>query len=92
MLLDSLTDFYEFLFQANFVETVPEKRQEIKDKIWKKIPDRLKSIENFYLKTSKSGFAVGDSLTFADLALLNASLDWYGNRKEKLFNELPLMK
>ena len=35
---------------------------------------------------------LGNRLSYADLALLNASLDWYGNRKEALFASLPCMR
>ena len=58
MLVDSLADFYEKIFEANFVETDPAKRKELKDKIWKVVPERLQQIEKT-LAESKSGYAVG---------------------------------
>lgn len=59
MIVDSLGDFYEKMFEANFVERDEQKKAELKKKVWQLIPVRLGQIEKI-LAESQSGYAVGE--------------------------------
>ena len=77
---------------TNLIHAFEEKDKErknllvlkMKDKVW---PNNLKYFED-RLVSNKSGYLVGDGLTFADLQLFT-TLYWLGKKKDETLKDFP---
>jgi len=90
MIVDELSDVLNLLTS---IYKIPEGEDRIKalNKITgETIPNMLKFIENLLVK-NENGFLVGDSLTFADLHLIN-TIEWLGDYKENILSKLDVLK
>nr|QUF59411.1 glutathione S-transferase GSTS8-3 [Brachionus angularis] len=69
-----------------------EKKNDMKNALTNTIPAGLKMIQNLFEKNkTNSGFLVGSSLTYTDLALM-IFYDWLLEYKEPILSKFPLLK
>jgi glutathione S-transferase len=76
-------------------EDKKEKTEKLDKALAEQVPALLKLIQNLYEEnqaaTGNSGYLVGNGLTYADVALVNA-YPWLSDKTEATFNALPHLK
>lgn len=92
MIVEQATDLLNLLLETHKKPESEQKRKELEEALSLKVPQGLKLIQNI-LETNpnKSGFLVGDSLTYADVHLMNF-YDWLLERKDKILEDLQALK
>lgn len=92
--VDAVADLVNDLLNASLVgihEEDAEKKKVFFEKYYgETVPNSFKLITKT-LEENKTGYLVGDGITFADLLLLNAC-DWMTDHKDKLLAQFPAIK
>nr|QUF59409.1 glutathione S-transferase GSTS8-1 [Brachionus angularis] len=92
MLYEQINDMFENLVFIYKKRNEEEKNADLYLAYNTTIPTSLGLIQNILDKNiDKSGYLVGDSLTYADVALINF-YDWLRDYKESILEKLPLLK
>jgi glutathione S-transferase len=90
MICEQIRDIFDSLIHIFLIKNEEEKSSLFDKNVNEKIPDMYRLIQNL-LETNKSGFLVGNDVTYTDLALV-LSYDWLRDRKEDVLAKLPGLK
>lgn len=92
MICEQIVDLFNMLVVIYRKQDSEEKTKELDEAIRQKVPPGLKLIQNLLeANTNGKGYLVGDSLTLADVQLVNF-YDWLRARKGEVLDQLPALK
>lgn len=90
MICEQIRDIFDSLIYIFIMKNEEEKLALFDKNINERIPEMYRLIQNL-LDTNKSGFLVGNDVTYSDLAII-LSYDWLRDRKEDVLAKLPGLK
>lgn len=96
MMVEQAIDIYNSMVNIYRTTTDNEERQHQLVKAYtESVPASLKLIEKLYVlnqsQSGNSGFLVGDSLSYADIKLVNI-YDWLRDQRENVLSHVPKLK
>lgn len=92
MIIEQIIDTFNLLISIYRKQDSEEKKKEVDEAMNNKVPQNLKLIQNI-LEANKDGhgYLVGNSLTYADVYLMNF-YDWLRESKGPILDKLPALK
>lgn len=92
MIGEQMRDMHQIVYKIYSKPSGPEKEAELAEAMGVHIPHTLKLVQNILdANKSKSGFLVGNSLTYADLYVIYFH-EWLHTWKDEVLTKLPSLK
>lgn len=90
MIHEEINDIFNHLVQFYAKQDSEEKSKGLEKAMNELVPNKLKLIQNI-LDSNKSGYLVGDSISYVDVVLL-CFYDWLRDQKQQVLDKLPGLK
>ena len=90
MIIDQVLDIWNSLLKVYVTPESEEKKTNLSKAMNEQVPHMLKLVQNI-LEANKTGYFVGDSVTVADVYVVNF-YDWLREHKESVLSKLPALK